>query len=89
MFPDLTLQSGGVHVAANTGTPANGVNTFAHNIPEIDDTSRVDVTVIANGNSITAASLVSVTNTQVSINFTQTGADTATVVARLEHTTIR
>jgi len=88
-FPDLTRTTGGVLHSSATGLPVNGANTFAHNLQSVVDTDWVDVTVVALGPSITAATLTSVTATQITVNFTQTGADQATVYANYRHTIIR
>ena len=85
-FPDLDLQTGGVHHSSKQGIPVNGNNTFLHNIPNVSDPTWIDVTVTALGTSITNAVKGAITATEITINFTQTGTDSADVKAHLNHT---
>lgn len=87
-FPNLTLGTGGYLHSEGTGVPSNGINTFAHNLPVVDNPSWIQIQVIA-GASITNAVLVSITATNISINFTQTGVDSAQILATLIHTIYR
>jgi len=89
-FPDLTLKTGGQLHSQATGQPVNGSNTFALAIPpaKIDNTDWLSIEVIPLGSSITGASFVSISGdkTQITVNFTQTGTDQATVKAEFKHT---
>lgn len=79
-FPALALKSGGVLEATATGVPTNGVNVFAHNILAGNINSNwSNVQVIANGASVTGCTFVSIDATNLTLNFTQSGTDTATV----------
>ena len=92
-FPDLTVKSGGSLTSEATGTPVNGNNTFAVGIdPDlIDNTDWLEFTVTPLGASVTNATFTSLSGdkTQVTINFTQSGADQAKVVAVQKHSIIR
>jgi len=92
-FPDLALKNGGVFHSENTGTPTNGVNTFAlaMNPDLIDNTDWLTVNVYPLGPSITGVSGLTVSGdkTQISVNFVQTGADQARVEAIYEHSITR
>lgn len=91
-FPNLVATTGGKLHSKATGTPVNGVNTFNLALPVADvEEDWLKITVIANGDSVTGATYtnLSVDKTQISINFAQTGADTATVEAELVHTAVR
>ena len=82
----------------NTGLPDNGDNTFE--IPYVDDPPGgsglsasdidedwLDIRVVPLGPSVTAAAYVSLSADKrfMTINFTQSGADLATVTVRLFH----
>ena len=88
-FPNLTVKSGGTFTSEATGVPANGNNTFDINIDPtvIDDSNWFTFHVIALGASVLNATnpVVSADKTQVTINFLQTGGDSAKVIAEFVH----
>jgi hypothetical protein len=95
-FPNLVLRPGGVLWSVATGVPVNGANTFSTGLSEkITQTNFnpnwIFITVEAGGASVTGVSFVSFSldNSQVTLNFVQSGVDPATVELRLIHTMVR
>lgn len=96
--PDARKGPGGQSViwAEATGVPDNGDNTFALPFisegvdPAAIDEDWLDVRVAADGPSITGAAFVSLSadKTQMTINFTQGGADQATVTVSIIHSIV-
>jgi hypothetical protein len=103
-FPDLQPRTdnrkgpGGTSViwAEADGVPDNGANTFGLPFlsegvdPAVIDEDWIDVRVDALGPSVTGAQFVSLSpdKTQMTINFTQVGADQARVRVQLLHSLI-
>ncbi len=95
-FPALALRAGGELTAEATGVPSNGANVITTNLnlspQELANDPNllnwVAVNVQANGPSVSGASLAAVAAdlSTVTVNFTQTGADTATVVVTVTWT---
>jgi len=95
-FPDLVLRPGGALWSSAQGTPVNGSNTFNMGLPEhiTDqefDPNWVFITVEALGPSVTGVSFVSFSpdNTQVTLDFIQSGTDQVIVELRLIHSVVR
>lgn len=96
-FPNLTLRTNGQLWAEATGTPDNGANTFQIGIAgiHIPDDNWLEIDVIPLGPSVQGASYVAaslnkaVDPPQITLNFTQAGADQATVRVRQIHTGVR
>lgn len=84
---DMTRATGRTNLSSVTGTPSNGINTFAHNwdLPaSVINENAVVVDVIALGGTVTAATWVGLSDDKLSlkINFTQSGSDQVTVIAQ-------
>lgn len=94
---NLSLSIGYQYKAESTSAPDNGNNSFT--IPWGSNQlvsatgDEIELDIIANGASVTAASFVSFTrgtNTSTMVvSFAQSGADTATVIARYVHSLVR
>jgi hypothetical protein len=83
----MTLATGRTNLSSVTGTPDNGVNTFAHgwNLPtSVINENAIVVEVIALGGTVTAATWVGLSDDKLSlkISFTQSGSDQVTVIAQ-------
>lgn len=89
-FPDLTLAAGRTNESEATAAPDNGVNEFAHNWnlqPDQIVETAIDLEVQALGPSVTGATFVGLTadKLRLQVSFVQTGADSARVVAKHNH----
>lgn len=87
-FPNLALKTDGQLHAEATGQPANGNNTFSIGIPaQYINEEWLEIEVTSLGDSVSDAQYVglSIDKTQLTINFTQTGTDQATVAVRQVH----
>lgn len=91
-FPNLILTPGGVLHSEKSGTPINGDNTFELGIlPENINEEYLDIEVTPLGPSVTSASYVSLSpdKKNITINFTQAGANQAKVTAKQTHSLVR
>lgn len=91
-FPNLVLTTGGVLHSQNTGTPTNGVNTFALNIdPDLIDPNWLTINVYPLGSSIQSATSggLSVDKTTFTITFVQTGTDQCRIEAIVTQSLVR
>ena len=89
-FPNLVLKTGGYLAAQATGTPDNGHNSFDVGIAASQlDPNWLDILVTSLGASIIDCTFVSLVGTVLTLNFSQSGGDQATVLARVSHSLVR
>lgn len=96
-IPNLTLRTGYQYTAVGEGAPTNGDNTFTLPWGSQQGLSisgdELELQVISNGASVTDATFVSFTrgetSSQITLNVTQSGTDTATVIATYVHSIVR
>ena len=94
-FPDLVASENAALHSAGTGTPDNGNNTFNLGLPvdkvetvAAQSEDRIVLNIFPLGPSVTGATFVSRNGAQVTVNFTQGGADQARVECQLIHSSI-
>jgi hypothetical protein len=97
-FPDLTLKEGGALHSQGQGVPVDGDNEFDAGIDleRYDNELSIDVVnewlrleVFGLGDSVEGATFVSRNGSKITLNFTQSGADEALVLATLKHSSVR
>ena len=89
-FPDLILEEDAAYHSAGQGVPDNGDNEFAHGINTRfirDHEDQLSFVVESKGASVTGAAFVGLSSdlTKVTLNFSQSGVDSAKVSAIFNH----
>jgi hypothetical protein len=89
-FGSLSLRSASSIISEATSTPDDGINTIGLGF-KVENADNFEMEIVANGPSITDVSWTEPVagDSSVAVTFTQNGTDTATIIARQIHSSVR